>query len=227
MRKPRAPFVVALVVVALSATAQDRLNYFNGVPYVFPVAQGGAGQVLTNDGTGALTWETTVSPEGLWTGAVIVSTSTCPAGYSRFSSADGRVLRGAATAGDPAGSDTHVHTLSGASAGQAVTISGSTANASPSVTGTTGGTNIDHTHTDNESTQLFNDSGASSALTGVTIQSGGGSHSHGAGSLSGGSHSHNDGSLAGASHTHAVGTLATVSASNLPAYYGVILCRKD
>ena len=227
MRKPRAPFVVALVLVAAIALAQDRVNYFNGVRYVFSVAQGGAGQVLTNDGTGDLTWETTVSPEGLWTGAVIVSTSTCPAGYTRFSSADGRVLRAAASAGDPAGADTHVHTLSGASAGQAVTITGSTGSKSPSVSGTTGSTDISHTHSDQESTQLFNDSGASSALTGVTIQSGGGSHSHGAGSLSGSSHTHSDGSLAGASHTHAVGTLATVSASNLPAYYGVILCRKD
>ena len=220
-------FLFAGVVLFVgSLVAQNRLYYFNGVPYVFPSSQGAAGEVLTNDGAGTLTWDPAVSPEGLWSGAVIVSTSTCPAGFTRFSSADNRVLRGDSVAGNPAGSDTHTHSLTGTSAGSAVSVTGTTASTAPSVTGTSGSTDIAHTHSATPSTNTLG-AGATSFVTSVSVQSGGGSHTHTAGSLAGSSHSHGDGSLAGSSHTHAAGSLAAASSSNLPAYHEVILCQKD
>jgi hypothetical protein len=53
------------------------------------------------------------------------------------------------------------------------------------------------------------------------------SHSHGAGTLAGGSHNHGAGSLAGSAHTHGAGSMTAASASNVPAYYEVVICVKD
>jgi hypothetical protein len=221
--------LLALGLLALGSGvgvwAQNRLYYFNGVPYVFPASQGGAGTTLTNDGSGNLTWANPPS-QGLWSGAVVLSSGSCPAGWTRLAAADNRVLRGAATAGGTGGSDTHAHAISGTSAGQAVTITGSTGSSSVSISGSTGTTSISHSHGTSPST-VSCAGGSTAVLVNVTVQSADPSHSHGAGTLSGGSHSHGVGSLAGASHTHGAGSLAAASASNVPAYYEVILCVKD
>lgn len=223
----------ALLVVAvlgfLSADpvgAQDRFYYFNGVGYAFPATQGEAGTVLINDGTGALSWGTPPTTEGLWRGSVLLSTVACPAGWTRLSAADNRVLRGAAAAGGTGGSDTHTHTVSGTSASQAVTISGSTGSSGVTISGSTGSTSIAHTHATTTSTTTCA-SGGTSAVTTFSVQSGDANHSHSSGSLAGGSHSHDVGTLAGGGHTHGAGSLAADSASTLPAYYGIVLCRKD
>lgn len=217
---------LALAAAVSMLLAQDRLYYFNGVPYVFPDTQGAAGEVLTNDGSGNLSWDSVPTQEGLWSGAVVLSSTSCPSGWTRLSAADDRVLRAAATGGGTGGSDTHSHTISGSSGGQGVSITGSTANNASDISGSTASTNIDHTHGTSTS-QTYVAGGGTSVLTDVSVYSAGGSHSHGAGTLSGSAHSHGKGSLAGASHTHGAGSLEAASASNLPAYYEVIVCVKD
>ncbi len=214
------------IAIAVTAHAQSRLYYFNGVTYVFPASQGAAGQVLTNDGTGTLSWSAVPTPEGLWSGAVVLSSSSCPAGWTRLSAADGRFIRAAATAGGTGGADTHTHTLTGSTASQGVTISGNTASSSVSISGSTGTTSINHGHSLTTSTATAA-SGGTSVITSVSVNATDPSHSHGAGTLAGGSHNHGVGSLAGASHTHGAGSLAAGSASNVPAYYTVVVCVKD
>ncbi len=206
--------------------AQTRFYYFNGIGYTFPSAQGAAGTVLTNNGTGTLTWASPVSSEGLWSGSVILSTSACPSGYTRLTAADDRMLRAAATAGGTGGANTHTHTMSGTSAGQAVTITGNTAGNTVAVTGSTASATANHSHT-NTPTSTGCAAGATTALSSVAVDAGNAAHTHGAGTLAGASHTHGVGTLAGASHTHGAGSLTTSSGSSVPAYYQVIACRKD
>jgi hypothetical protein len=80
--------IVACVVlsIGLSLWAQSDVNIINGVRYVFPASQGTAGKVLTNDGSGNLSWSDPVTPEGIWADAVILSLTTCPAGYTEDTS---------------------------------------------------------------------------------------------------------------------------------------------
>jgi hypothetical protein len=229
VRKPIAGVVLGVLVlcgVAGVLVAQNRVYHFNGVAYVFPSSQGLAGHVLTNDGTGELAWSAVPTPEGLWTGAVVLSQVACPAGWTRLAAADNRILRAAATAGGTGGADTHTHTISGTSGAQAVTIGGGTSSSGAGVSGSTSSTSIAHSHGVSTSTTGCS-SGANSALTSVTINSGDASHSHGAGTLSCDGHSHGVGSLAGASHTHGAGSFAAASASNLPAYFEVVVCVKN
>jgi hypothetical protein len=218
--------VLVLCGVAGVLLAQNRVYHFNGVSYVFPASQGLAGHVLTNDGTGELSWSAVPTPEGLWTGAVVLSQVACPAGWTRLAAADNRLLRAAATGGGTGGADTHTHTISGTSGAQAVTISGSTSGSGASVSGSTGSTSIAHSHGVTTSTSGCG-SGSNSALTSVSINSGDASHSHSSGTLSCDSHSHGTGSLAGASHTHGAGSFAAASTSNVPAYFEVVVCVKN
>jgi hypothetical protein len=217
----------ASLILAGLVMAQNRLYYFNGVPYVFPSSQGGAAQVLTNDGAGNLSWANPSSGEGLWTGSVVMSTIACPAGWTRLSAADARVIRGAATASGTGGADTHTHSISGSTAAQTVSTTGSTASSGVSISGSTGSTSISHTHSATPSTTGCTAGGGPSAITGVTINAGDAAHTHDSGTLSGAGHTHGSGTLAGASHSHGVGTLAAATASSLPAYYEVILCVKS
>jgi hypothetical protein len=227
MKKRKLILLAAVAaLVAASVWAQSRVYWFNGVRYIFPASQGAAGKVLTNDGTGILSWATVVAPDSMWAGSVVMSSVACPAGWTRLAAADNRVLRGAAAAGGTGGADTHGHTLSGATDSQGVTITGNTAGSGVTITGNTGSTSISHTHgvTQNTTTAA---AGGTSVVTSVTVNAGDASHSHAAGTLSGDSHSHAKGTLAGAAHTHGGGSVAAASASNLPAYYGVIVCVKD
>jgi hypothetical protein len=117
--------------------------------------------------------------------------------------------------------------MSGSTGSQGVSISGNSGSQSVTISGTTGTTSISHTHTLNTTTSPAVTGAGISVVTAVSAQSTDPSHSHSAGTLAGTAHLHTAGTLAGASHTHGVGSLATVSASNLPAYFGVILCEKD
>jgi hypothetical protein len=227
MKKRKLILLAALAaLLAASVWAQSRVYWFNGVRYIFPASQGAAGKVLTNDGAGNLSWATVVAPDSMWAGSVVMSSVACPTGWTRLSAADNRVLRGAASAGGTGGADTHGHTLSGSTDSQGVTITGNTAGSGVSITGNTGSTSISHTHgvTPTGTTAA---AGGTSAVQSVTVNSGDASHDHGSGTLAGGSHTHGTGTLAGAAHTHGGGSVAAASASNLPAYYGVIVCRKD
>ena len=215
----------ALFIVGL-LQAQSRVYILNGIEYVFPASQGASGHVLTNDGSGNLSWAAPPTPEGLWSGSVVLSSTSCPAGWTRLAAADGRMLRAAATAGGTGGSDTHSHSLTGSAASQAVTISGSTGSSSVIISGSTGTTSVSHSHGVTPTTATAA-SGSTAVLTGVSIQNADPSHSHAAGTLSGSNHNHSAGSLAGSAHTHAAGSLATATASNLSTYYEVIVCVKD
>ena len=123
----RSALAVAVFVVAAALSAQDLVDYLNGVAYVFPGAQGSVDQLLTNDGSGALSWADAPTPEGLWTGSRVLSTVACPTGWTRVSAADDRALRGSGSSGVTGGSDTHVHS----------SLTGVTGSTAPSLSGTT------------------------------------------------------------------------------------------
>jgi hypothetical protein len=218
--------LLAAGVLLPVALAQSRFYYFNDVGYVFPASQGASGHVLTNDGSGNLSWAAPPTPEGLWSGSVVLSSTSCPAGWTRLAAADARILRAAATAGGTGGSDTHTHTLTGSTGSQGVTVTGSTASNGVSISGSTGTTSISHSHSVTPTTAAAA-SGSTTVLTGITVNAADPSHSHAAGTLAGGNHSHGVGTLAGAAHSHGAGSLAAGSVSNVPAYYGVIVCVKD
>jgi hypothetical protein len=217
----------AILLAAALLWAQNRVDYLNGIAYVFPAMQGATNQDLANDGSGNLSWSNPPSPEGLWSGAIVLSTVACDSGWTRVSAADDRVLRGAATFGGIGGSDTHTHTLSGVLGAATVSITGSTAGSTVSISGSTGTTSISHSHGISSSGTSVQSGSGPTAITSLSISSSDPSHSHGAGSLAGASHTHGAGSLAGASHGHAVGSLTIDSASNLAAYYGLVVCQKD
>jgi len=215
-----------MLLAAAVAWGQSRLYYFNGVPYIFPSTQGSAGNVLTNNGSGTLSWAAVPTSEGLWSGAVVMTTTSCPTGWTRLAAADNRVLRGASSAGATGGADTHTHTMSGTSGSQSVSISGSTGDSSVSISGSTGSTNISHTHS-LTTTATYVGGGVVQVIEAASADSADPAHSHTSGSLAGGSHSHSSGTLGASSHAHAAGSLSPATASNLPAYYAVVLCAKD
>lgn len=104
MRKLTAFFVVlVLFVLTAFVWAQGRVYYFNGVPYRFPTVQGGSGELLTNNGTGVLTWSPAPTPEGLWAGSVVFSTVSCPTGWTVSTTAAGRYLVGMPSGGTVSG----------------------------------------------------------------------------------------------------------------------------
>lgn len=215
------------LLVQTRVTAETRVNYFNGVPYVFPATTGAAGKVLTNDGAGNLSWASPATVSSLWSGAIVASTIACPDGFTRLTGADNRFLRAVASgAGSTGGSDTHTHTTSGSTGSSAVTISGSTAGSTVSISGTTASASISHNHSTTQTTSACA-SGSNTVLYSLSINNTDPSHSHGVGTLGGGSHTHGVGTLAGGSHTHDAGTLAATASSNVPAWYGLILCVKD
>jgi hypothetical protein len=222
--------VAILAGLALGASlllAETRINYFNGVGYVFPATQGAAGKVLTNDGSGNLSWASPATISELWTGAIIFSNSACPAGFTQLNATyNGRYFRASATGGGVGGSSSHGHTLTGSTDAQAVTLTGSSAGATISISGSTGTTSISHTHTLNPSYAGCS-SGVYTSIYSISASATNPSHSHGVGTLSGGSHSHGVGTLAGSSHSHGVGTLAAGSTTITPPYYGVRACVKD
>jgi hypothetical protein len=225
----RPGFALALVLaVGALAWGADWVYRLNGVPYVFPVAQGGADQILSNDGAGALSWVEPSMSVGVWTGGIVFSTVACPAGWTRLSAADSRVVRGAASEGGTGGADSHGHTLSGVLGAASPAISGSAAGAGVSISGSTDATTVSHSHgTSTGSGAAGGFPPAAAAMTALTIESSDPAHTHGTGTLAGSSHGHGVGTLAGTAHGHGLGTLAGASASNLAAYYGLIVCQKD
>jgi hypothetical protein len=219
-----------LLLFGMAISAQDFVDYLNGIAYVFPSTQGGSDQILTNDGTGGLTWSDAPTPEGLWSGSRVFSTVSCPTGWTRVSAMDDRVLRGSGASGGTGGSDTHVHgTLSGVTGSTAPSVTGSSAGSSVSISGSTSETSISHGHgvTPTGTAQVGGFPPAMGAWTSVAVNSSDPGHSHGVGTLTGGSHTHGAGTLALSSHGHGTGTLAAASASSLAAYYGLIVCEKD
>jgi hypothetical protein len=228
MKRRTGLFLMAgfLLVLAAAVWGQSRKYYFNEVGYIFPAAQGSAGNVLTNDGSGNLSWAAVPTSEGLWSGAVIMSTTGCPTGWTRLSAADNRVLRGASSAGATGGADTHTHTMSGTSGSQSVSISGDTDTSSVSISGATGSTSISHTHS-LTTTTTYVGAGGYEVIQSASADSTDPAHAHTSGSLAGGSHSHSSGTLGASSHSHAAGSLSPATVSNLPAYYAVILCAKN
>jgi hypothetical protein len=222
---PTGRLVLAAILAAVGTClwAQNRADYLNGVAYLFPASQGAAGKVLTNDGTGALTWATMGSATGLWSNSIVLSTVSCPGGWTRLSAADARVLRANVTATGTGGSDTHSHGTSGVSATATVALSGSTGSSGMGISGSTDIASVSHNHsttTPGASVSV----GGTTVLTGLSVDNSDPSHSHGVGSLSGGGHSHSVGSLALSAHGHGVGSLALASASNVAAYYNLIVC---
>jgi hypothetical protein len=227
---PKRPGLALALVLAVGAFAwgADWVYRLNGVAYVFPAAQGSADEILSNDGTGVLSWAEPSMSVGIWTGGIVFSTVACPAGWTRLSAADSRVVRGAASVGGTGGADTHGHTLSGVLGAATPAISGSAAGSVVSIGGSTDATSVSHTHgTSISYTNVGGTPPATGVMTGLTVQSSDPGHSHGAGSLAGSSHGHGVGTLVGTAHGHGLGTLAAASASNLAAYYGLIVCQKD
>jgi hypothetical protein len=221
-------FAGLVLALAVGLWAQNRVDILNGVSYIFPSSQGATDKILANDGSGNLTWATPASAEGLWTSSIVLSTVSCPSGWTRVSAADGRALRGSGATGGTGGSDTHGHTLSGITAATTPAVTGTTASSGVSITGSTDATSVSHTHgTTTGTAGLDHFTGGARAVTSVSVNSADPGHSHGAGTLGGSSHTHTAGTLAVSGHGHGVGTLATASASSLAAYYGLILCSKD
>lgn len=229
MRQGLVALVVALVA-ASSLIAANTVDYFNDVPYTWPATQGDADHILTNDGTGALSWAAPPSAEGLWSGAIVPSLTDCPAvGWTRVSAADDKLLVPWSSTGITGGAATHTHTLSGLTGGTVLSFSGNTASSALSIGGGTAVASISHNHTLNTSLSgtLLTGEGSNPRLISVYISSYNPSHSHGAGTLSPGSHSHSGTTLSSVQHSHAVGTLATDAESNYPAYLDVVLCKRD
>lgn len=234
---------VSLAVLAVSAAAaavwaQGRVYIFNGIKYAFPSAQGTSGQVLTNNGTGGLSWATAASSDALWAGSIVMSSVACPAGWTQLAAADNRVLRGATVEGGTGGADTHVHTISGVTGSTAADVTGATASTALAITGDTGNTGLgSHSHTTNITTanSNFGNVAGGTAFSAPSLPTGNigssgtdlGGHTHAKGTLVIANHDHGDGSLAAAAHGHGVGTLAGDSASNLAAHYNVIICKKS
>ncbi len=227
----RPSLVGLLFAVAAATAAQNEVTYLNLVAYRFPTAQGGASEVLTNNGTGTLTWASPPSPEGLWEESLVLSTVPCPGGWSHKSSTDGKMLVPHSSEGGTGGADTHVHTVTGGSVGSVgLALAGTAAAVSSlSMSGSTQMDNAAHAHAD--TTLSSNTVGGSpptlGVLTGWAVNTYSPIHSHAVTGLSMSSHDHAAGTLVGAAHGHAVGTLAIVAGSNLPQYYNLIVCRRE
>jgi hypothetical protein len=219
----RLALAAVLVIAGTCLWAQDRADYLNGVAYLFPLSQGAAARMLTNDGVGNLTWSPAGSSSGLWTNSVVLSTVACPTGWTRVSAADARVLRANTAAGGTGGADTHSHTVGGVSAAATVALSGSPSSVGIGLSGSTDIASVSHSHT--VTTPRSNvTAGGTTFWTGFNVDNSDPSHSHGVGSLSGSSHGHSVGALAFDPHGHGPGSLALDSASNLAAYYNLVVC---
>ena len=230
MREGLSRLALGLAVAALAAVVwgQGFVTYLNGIAYTFPSSQGAADEILTaSDGAGGLAWDDPPNSAGIVSGMIVLSTVSCPAGWTRLSAADGRFLRGSDTEGTTGGSDTHPHTLSGILTATAVSVTGSTGSSAPSISGSLATASVSHSHPYSDSTTGANTPPGAAGAQSFTIFSADPSHSHGDGSYAGASHSHGDGSLAGGSHGHAVGTYALASESSVPAYYNLLVCEKD
>ena len=125
--------LAVLLVAGAVVLAQATVDYFNGVAYAWPSTQAAsASRLLTSDGSGALSWASPPSAEGLWSGVVVPSLVDCPAtGWTRVGAADGYLLVPDTSTGTTGGTATHTHTLSGLTAGSAITVSGTTGSTSP------------------------------------------------------------------------------------------------
>lgn len=229
----RERLIRAFVLVACAATvvgAQTTVDYLNGVAYTWPSTQAAsANRLLTNSGTGALSWESPPSAEGLWSGVVVPSLVDCPAsGWTRVSAADGYLLVPWDSEGATGGTATHTHTLSGLTGGTVVTVTGNTASTAVSMSGSTAVASISHVHAITiTGTVNLSDGGTVQRLVSISENAYNPSHSHAVGTLAMGSHSHSAGTLVGVSHSHALGTLALGTASSYPDYLDVVLCRRN
>jgi len=216
-------FAAVALATATVLLAQTQVIYWNGVPMRLPATAGAVGEFLgvahTSGDAVTLEWATPPTPEGLWAGAAVWSTTACPAGWTELAAAANRVIRVSTTAGQTGGSDTHTHDVTGVTGSQGVSISGSTASAS--VEHTHGYSGATSTSSGNQmSVQTMPDVSVPAlahthTYSGTTTEASSTAHTHGAGTLAGGSHGHSDGSL------------ATASASTVQAYYTLRLCVKD
>jgi len=228
LKSSRWLILFALMLLSTIVCAADVVYYLNGVGYAFPSTQGSADRILTNDGSGGLSWSVAPSAEGIVPGMIVLSTVACPAGWTRVSAGDDRVLRGSATYGGTGGLDTHSHSVTGVLSAQTVGMSGSSGSTAVSISGSTDVTSISHTHGITKTMHGVANTGSDEQpLVTMTANSSNPSHSHGVGSLSGDAHSHAAGSLGGESHGHSYGTYALASESALAAYYTIIACGKD
>lgn len=217
-----------LMLASAVAVAQGRVDYLNGIAYLWPAAQGDEDEILTTDGAGGLSWADAPSAEGIWQNSGVLSTVDCPAGWTRVSAADSRVLRGADTAGGTGGSDTHGHTVSGVLGAAGFSVTGSSGSSGVSVSGSTGAESVSHSHSASLGTTGVGGSPPTASVrANISIDSTDPTHSHGTGSLSGNGHTHAAGSLAGGSHGHGTGSVATDPVEAIAAYYSLIVCRKD
>lgn len=223
------------------------------------------GFVLTSDGSGNASWAALpAGSTGVPAGMVAWFESSCPSGWTRRSGAgetyENKFIRGGATySASGGGADTHSHTVdptnttsTAESAGHTHTVdvanttSTSAGDHGHTISGDSGSTNIDHTHsftTGGPDVTTNVTAGGSSVASNNhthsgTTDSGGGSHTHGAGTLSTnsiGAHTHDTNpasvtsSGVSATHTHDVdiASTSTTSVSNVPAYVQVVFCRKD
>jgi hypothetical protein len=227
LRLARPFLLLALTLFCGLVCAADVVYYINGVRYAFPATQGDADRILTNDGSGNLSWSVAPSAEGIVPGMIVLSTVACPAGWTRVSAADDRAFRGSAAYGGTGGLDTHSHSVSGVLSAQSLSMTGSVGSAAVSITGSTGVMSIAHTHDITSTRRGAAGSFDEQPLERIAVNSSNPSHSHDVGSLAGDAHTHGTGSLSGASHGHSYGSYALVSESNLPAYITIIACRKD
>jgi len=240
-RVTRGLLVAGLLLAAAVAVvvAQTQVIYWNGIPMRLPATAGAVGEFLgVADTTGdavTLEWSTPQTPEGLWSGSAVWSTTACPAGWTELAAAANRVIRVSTTAGQTGGSDTHTHDVTGVTGSQGVSISGSTASAS--VAHTHGYSGATSTSSGNQmSVQTMTTSSASGSGVPIDAMPGdyhaaviGHDHTY-SGTTTGASstaHTHGAGTLAGGSHGHSDGSLATASASTVQAYYTLRLCVKD
>lgn len=225
-RVTRGLLVAGLLLAAAVAAgvAQTQVIYWNGIPMRLPATAGAVGEFLgVADTTGdavTLEWSTPQTPEGLWSGSAVWSTTACPAGWTELAAAANRVIRVSTTAGQTGGSDTHTHDVTGVTGSTSVSMSGSTASAS-----------VAHTHGYSGTTSSASGAGVPiDAMPGAYNAAVEGHDHTYSGTTTGASstaHTHGAGTLAGSSHGHSDGSLAAASASTVQAYYTLRLCVKD
>lgn len=157
------------------------------------------GWVLTTNGAGTVALEALpAASDELWSGAIQMSNTSCPGGWTRLTALDNRFPRGAASYGGTGGADTHTHDVTGSTAAEASHThdvdSGSQSTGGPSATG----------ESYSSGSPFFAASQAHTHQINLSVTSG-----------------------AGSSHSHGDGTLAAASGSNVPAYLNVIYCVKS
>lgn len=182
------------------------------------------------------TWQTISSPEVFPSGLIVISTSPCPAGWTRVTSLDGRFLR-VGNPGATGGSDTHTHGTGSLSVA-AHSHGGQTGTVSVSISGSTADAG-NHSHSVNASgsgvTQSANWNQTADAGASFHVISDNHTHNFNvdvAGSTNTtGNHSHSfsgSGSGTGSIASEGPGISGSVAAaSNMPAYYEIYLCQKN